>query len=99
MKKIFSLIYGNCTGGAETMLKLEDNFEDRSAIFDSIWLFKIVKKIVYGMDTKSNFRVSLHTAIMSFMLLQQYNTESSDTYSARFKSSMETLKIAGGSIF
>ena len=55
-----------------------------------------MKSITSGLDTKVNLRVSLHTAIMNFMSLRQYSDESNDTYLTRFKSVVETLKLAGG---
>ena len=55
-----------------------------------------MKSITSGLDTKVKLRVSLHTAIMSYMLLRQYNDESNVTYLTRFKSVVETLKVAGG---
>ena len=48
------------------------------------------------MDTKTNKRVSLHGTLLSFLTMRQYQTETNDAYLTRFKSNVETLKLAGG---
>ena len=96
LKKIYNLVYGNSTDSVQTMLKAEDDFETKSKVFDYEWILLKVKMIVSGLDTKVNLRVSLHTAILNYMLLKQFQYESNDAYLTRFKSMVQTLKIAGG---
>ena len=55
-----------------------------------------VKAITSGLHTKVNLRVSLHSVLMNFVVMRQYSDESNDAYLTRFKSIIETLKIAGG---
>ena len=52
--------------------------------------------IVSGLDTKVNVRVSLHAAMLNYMLMKQYSNKSNDTYLMRFRSMVETLKLTGG---
>ena len=78
------------------MVKTDDDYESKSLIFDHEWLFKKVKMIVSGLDTKVNLRVSLHAAMLNYMLMKQYPNETNDTYLTRFRSMVETLKLAGG---
>ena len=68
----------------------------KSNTFDHAWIIEKVKTIVLGLDTKVNKRVSMHSAMMSFMLMKQYDNEANDAYLTRFKSMVKTLKIAGG---
>mmetsp|Transcript_11443 Transcript_11443/g.16184 ORF Transcript_11443/g.16184 Transcript_11443/m.16184 type:complete len:134 (-) Transcript_11443:1703-2104(-) len=96
LKKIYSLVYGNCTDGIHTMLKGDSEYEARSKTFDYEWLFKKVKTIVSGLDTKVNLRVSLHAAMLNFLNIRQGENETNDDFLTRFKSMAETLKIAGG---
>ena len=96
LKKIYSLIYGNCTESVQTMIKADSEYEVKSKVFDYAWLFEKVKAIVSGLDTKVNLRVSLHDVIFNFILLKQQAHESNDGYLTRFKSMIQTLKIAGG---
>ena len=96
LKKMFSLVYGNCTEGVLAMLKGDKEFDEKSKVFDAAWILVKVKAITSGLDTKVNLRVSLHTALMNFMLMKQFGDESNDAYLSRFKSMVETLKLAGG---
>ena len=96
LNKIYNLVYGNCTDSVQTMLKTDDDYESKSRFFDHRWLFRKVKMIVAGLDTKVNLRVSLHTAMLNYMLMKQYPNEANDTYLTQFKSMVETLKLAGG---
>ena len=70
LKKIYSLVYGNCTESVQTMIKADSEFETKSKAFNYAWLFEKVKAIVSGLDTKVNLRVSLHDVIFNFMLLK-----------------------------
>ena len=55
-----------------------------------------MKLIVSGLDTKVNPRVTIHDAMTNYFSLKQQQYESNDGYLTRFKSMVETLKIAGG---
>ena len=96
LKKLYSLIYGNCTESVQTMLKADEDYEEKSKEFDYAWILEKVKMIVSGLDTKVNLRVSLHDAISNYMLIKQQPHETNDAYLTRFKSMVGTLKIAGG---
>ena len=52
--------------------------------------------IVSGLDTKVNLRVSLHDVVINYILLKQFSNKSNEAYHTRFKSIVDTLKIAGG---
>ena len=96
LKKIYSLIFGNCTEGVQAMLRGDKEYEVKSKAFNCAWILEKVKTITSGLDTKVNLRVSLHDTLLNFMLLRQFPDETNDAYLTRFKSMVETLKIAGG---
>ena len=52
------------------MLKTDDDYEPKSLISDHRWLFRKVKMIMSGLDTKVNLRVSLHAAMLNYMLVK-----------------------------
>ena len=78
------------------MIKSEEFYEEKSRLFDCVWILKTCNTIVSGIDTKISPRVSLHTALLSFPFLKQYVKESNDAHLTRFKSSCGTLILAGG---
>ena len=96
LKKVYGIVFGNCTESVQTMIRTDSEYEEKSKKFDHAWLFQKVKMIVSGLDTKVNLRVSLHDVIINFMLLKQFSNETNEAYHTRFKSMVETLKIAGG---
>ena len=71
LKKIYSLVYGNCIEGVQTMLKADSDYEVKSQHFDYEWWFKKMKAIVSVLDTKVNARVSLIAAIANFINMKQ----------------------------
>ena len=96
LKKVYTIVFGNCTDSVQTMIKTDSEYEEKSKTFDYAWLFEKVKTIASGLDTKVNLRVSLHDAMLNFMLLKQFPNETNEAYHTKFKSMIETLKIAGG---
>ena len=89
LKSIHSLVFGNCTNGVQAMLKADSEYEEKTKDFDCAWILTKVKAITSGLDTKVNLRVSLHTALLNFMLVRQFNDESDDAYLTWFKSLRE----------
>ena len=51
--------------------------------------------IISGLDTKVNLRVLIRAYMLNYILFKQYPNETNDAYLIRFKSMVETLKIAG----
>jgi len=96
VKKMYSLVFGNCTDGVPTLHKAEELYEEKYCAFDCTWLLKIIKSIVSVIDTKMIPIVSLHTAMMYFLFLKQYGNEANDAYLTRFKPGAKTLNSAGG---
>ena len=78
------------------MMKENKDYNHKSKYFNCKWILLKAKTIVSGLDTKTNLQVSLHTAILNFMLMKKYDGELNYTYLTRFKSMISTLKIADG---
>ena len=70
LKKVYGVVFGNCTESVQTMIQTDSEFEEKSKKFDHTWLFEKVKMIVSGLDTKVNLRASLYDVIINFMLLK-----------------------------
>ena len=78
------------------MLKANKEFTIQSKAFNHAWIIEKVKTIILGLDTKINKIVTMHSAIMSFMLMKQYENKTNAAYLTRSKSMVQTLSIAGG---
>jgi len=94
LKKIYDVIYGNCTESVQAMIKTDADYETK--ILKCQWLLNKVKTIVSGLDTKSKKRVPLHGALFNFLTMHQYQTEINDAYLTSSKSNVKALKLAGG---
>ena len=58
-------------------------------------IFKKVNMIVSGLNTIVNLQVSLHAGMLNHMLMTQCSNEINVAYLTRYRSTFETLKIAG----
>ena len=94
LKRVYTLVFRNCTDGVKTMLKADKEYLEKSKKLDCAWIINKVKIIVLGLDTKINKRVAMHSAIMNFMSMKQYKNETNAAYLTRFKSIVQTLTIA-----
>ena len=63
-----------------------------------MWLLENLKKAVSGINSKANTRMTLVKAITSLINTKQGATESDDKFLTRFKSSVNTVELAGGNI-
>ena len=52
MKSLYSLTWGNCTHGLQTVLKGVDGYPDAQLDFNLIWLLTAIKVIITGIDEK-----------------------------------------------
>ena len=95
LKKLYSIVFSNCTESVQTMIQNDSEYEEKAKVFDHTWLLQKVKTIVSGLDTKVNLRVPLNDVIINYMFLKQFTNESNEAYYTRLKSMVDTLKIAG----
>ena len=77
------------------MLKTDAEYEKKSKIFNYKWILNKTKVIVSGLDTKVNLRVLLYAAITNYINMKQQRMKTNNAYLTRFKSMVETLKLAG----
>ena len=70
LKKLYSLVYINCTEIVQMMLKDNAEHKQKSRNFNYKWIFSKVKTIVSGLDTRVNLRVLLHDAISNLILFK-----------------------------
>ena len=54
LNKIFAIIWGQYTSGAQSVLKGEANFEREEEVVHCPWLLKAVKKTTAGINNKEN---------------------------------------------
>ena len=94
---LYGLIWGQCSGGLQELLKGDDDYDSKSNNFDCLWLLEKVKLISAGVDEKANKYATLVKAITSFCNIRQGPTESNDSFRKRVDSSAQIMELAGGS--
>lgn len=92
LKKIYTLVFGNCMDGVKTMLKANKEFVAKSKSCDCTWIIEKVRTIVLDLDTKVNKRVTMHSAMTSLMLMKEYDNKANNTYLTLFKSVVQTKR-------
>ena len=81
-------------------LKGIDNFEDRDADFDVLWLLTQVNLIVLGVEQRTQNKYELaFTLIRSVVNLRQQEHETTEAYMDHFRESIQTLEFAGTNLF
>ena len=77
------------------MLKLE-TYENKSDIFDVLWLLGELKKANSGINTKVNLRLTMHKTVAALYKMKQGQHEANDYYLERFKAALLTVELAKG---
>ena len=97
---LYSLIKGQCTPALVAELKGLDDYEDKEADFDVLWLLTQVNLIVSGVEQRTQNTYELaFTLIRSLVNLRQHENESIEAYMDRFREMVQTLEFAGLNIF
>ena len=96
LKKVYGLIWGQCSAGLQTYIKGLLYYEIGSSKFDALWLLREIKKATSGIDDNANAYVSLHDAISQLYRMKQGSQESNDNYLTRFKTNVVAVEPTGG---
>ena len=67
MTKIYGLVKGQCSHSLKTVLKQEEEFDEKDKEQDILWLLERLKEITSGLDMKSNKRCNLFDAMLAFL--------------------------------
>ena len=93
---LYGLIWGQCSHGMHEVIKADEDYELKNALFDCIWLLEKVKLILAGVDSRANKYCTLIQALTYFCLTKQGANESNDSYRKRIDAATLTLSLAGG---
>jgi len=65
------IVICQCTDSLQTQVRAEDEYEAKSANYDSIWFIKSLKKVISGVTAQSNIYHSLFHALKDFHKIRQ----------------------------
>ena len=93
---LYGLVWGQCSAGLQESIKGEAEYEQKSKVFDSIWLLEKAKLISSGVDEKANKYYTLLKALMTMCNVRQGQNESNDSFRKRIDSVVLTVNLVGG---
>ena len=62
-RKLFGLIYGQCTPTLLASIKWQKKFSDRYKEKDIVWLLEVIKRLSVGIDDNTNDLLNAHDAL------------------------------------
>ena len=97
LSKIFSLIVGQCTDSLRSILENLDDFKARKRNGDIVWLLEHAKISLSGITQNCNKRHVFFNCLRRLLNLTQGENESIDSFLKRFNSTVQTVRLVGGS--
>ena len=94
--KLYALIWGQCTDGLQSVLKMDAEYEEKTKSFDGVWLLRTIKKILAGVTNYRNGAILLREKLYRLLSTRQFPDESLNEYLTRFKNNYESLKQVAG---
>ena len=98
MKKLFSLIWGQCTELLCAKIEAVPGFEDESHEADSLKLLVLLKKESYNFQSQKNPVQAKHKAKWRFCHLMQEKHSSHKAFHDHFNNCMDVIEHCGGTI-
>ena len=97
---LHSLVKGQCTPSLLSELKGLEEYEEKDAVFDVVWLLTQINLIVSGVEQRTQNAYELAFMLLKgFFSLRQHEHETLDDYLDRFREAVQTLEFAGINIF
>ena len=97
-RKLFGLIYGQCTPTLLASIKSQQKFSDRYKEKDIVWLLEVIKRLSVGIDDNANDSLTAHDALKQVYNMVQGRTEPNDKYMDRFKETRNAAVASSGSV-
>jgi hypothetical protein len=98
LKKVCSLIWGQCTELLRAKLQAKDGCDQMKAEHDTIELLKSIKACVFKFSAQKKAAHSLHEALRKFYNGQQEKSSNAQDCYQRFKNHIEVVEHCGGSL-
>ena len=98
MRISYSLIWGQCTPSLRTNIKKVNIFNDILVEYDSLAIFKAIRKINFRVDSQKYKHQETHEAKRRFYLFKKDKTTSKSTYLEKFENTIKLIYIARESV-
>jgi hypothetical protein len=98
LKKVRSLIWGQCTELLRAKLQAKDGHDQMTTECDTIELLKSIKDCVFKFSDQKKAAHSLHEALRKFHNGHQERSSNAQDHHQRFKNHVEVAEHCGGSL-
>ena len=93
-------MWHQCTEALQSVVKGSSDYELKATKHNILWLLGGLKKVVSGVDVKSNPYVTMSDSLDNLVNISQQPNESSNSYKERLDSNIHTVEMAkAGHIF
>lgn len=97
LHKIFGLIYDQCTDAVKAEIKVQrDDWQRKIQVSDCVWLLKVLKTVVSGIDEQSDPFDVLIQSLRDYLFVKQGEDENEDAFFKRLKTLEDSLVLCGG---
>ena len=94
MTTLWGHIWGQCTPSLQAEVEADDDYQDKRANHDSLWLLQTCKKIIASIDRRGNKYFNAYKVLATFNALRQSPTESPQKWLKRYQAAVETVYLA-----
>ena len=77
---MYGLVWDQYTKSLQTILRGMGEYEEKSKSHNLLWFLEEMKKVVTGVDAKTNKRLGMYKTIITLFNLHQQGDESKDWY-------------------
>ena len=98
MRKLYSVIIGQCSESMINKLESSDEFRTISASSDSIALLKAIKKVSFHHESQKFGPHALHDAMTMFYTCRQSEHTSTEAYLETYNNTVSIVTYCGGSL-
>jgi hypothetical protein len=98
LKKVCSLIWGQCTELLRAKLQAKDGHDQMKAEYDTVELLKSIKDCVFKFSDQKKAAHSPHEALRKFYNGHQEKSSNAQDCYQRFKNHVEVVEHCGGSL-
>ena len=94
IQAVYSLVWGQCSTALQQKVKGLKDYQQRSDVYDTLWLLESVKKKIVGIDEDVNAVCTFHEALGEIMTMRKGTYETIDDWQQRIESRANSLRMA-----
>ena len=98
VKKVYSLIWGQCTDAMRQRIEALDTFAEMSRKGDGVGLLKALKAAAFNFQSQKNLEHALHESKRRFYMCSQGKYNTTQAYLETFQNTVDVVEHSGGQL-